>query len=164
MSNERKVEYRGQLLTIPKEYPGYNWIATNGDGSVRLFYLKPSPMQDFPWWKDNNDRFGMVLRQRQTSSVSDVGVRNWRDTLEYIGEVAEATATFANMLPRDYFTNMSLRDYFAAKAMYSLLTTMTEFPDEHWQTGLAMAAYRMADAMLAERDRLTAAEIGKAKP
>lgn len=46
---------------------------------------------------------------------------------------------------------MSLRDYFAAKAMQSLLTTIDEFPDEHWRTGVAMDAYMMADAMLAAR-------------
>ena len=46
---------------------------------------------------------------------------------------------------------MSLRDYFAAKAMHSLLTTICEFPDEHWRSGVAMDAYMMADAMLAAR-------------
>ena len=46
---------------------------------------------------------------------------------------------------------MSLRDYFAAKAMQSLLTTIDEFPDEHWRTGVAKDAYMMADAMLAAR-------------
>ncbi len=45
----------------------------------------------------------------------------------------------------------TLRDYFAAKAMQSLLTTIDEFPDEHWRTGVAMDAYQMADAMLAAR-------------
>ncbi len=48
---------------------------------------------------------------------------------------------------------MSLRDYFAAKAMQSLLTTIDEFPDEHWRTGVAMDAYMMADAMLKARDK-----------
>lgn len=46
---------------------------------------------------------------------------------------------------------LSLRDFFAAKAMQSLLTTIDEFPDEHWRTGVAMDAYAMADAMLAVR-------------
>ena len=46
---------------------------------------------------------------------------------------------------------MSPRDYFAAKAMQSLLTTIDEFPDEHWRTGVATDAYSMADAMLAAR-------------
>ena len=46
---------------------------------------------------------------------------------------------------------MSLRDFFAAKAMQSLLTTIDEFPDEHWRTGVATDAYSMADAMLAAR-------------
>ena len=45
----------------------------------------------------------------------------------------------------------TLRDYFAAKAMQALLTTIDEFPDEHWRTGVAMDAYAMADAMLATR-------------
>lgn len=45
----------------------------------------------------------------------------------------------------------TLRDYFAAKAMQSLLTTIDEFPDERWRTGVAMDAYAIADAMLAAR-------------
>ena len=49
------------------------------------------------------------------------------------------------------YAGMPLRDYFAAKAMQSLLTTIDEFPDEHWRTGVAMDAYLMADAMLAAR-------------
>ena len=49
------------------------------------------------------------------------------------------------------FPGMTLRDYFAAKAMQSLLTTIDEFPDEHWRTGVAMDAYMMADAMLKTR-------------
>lgn len=46
---------------------------------------------------------------------------------------------------------VDLRDFFAAKAMQSLLTTIDEFPDEHWRTGVAMDAYAMAEAMLAAR-------------
>ena len=57
--------------------------------------------------------------------------------------------------PRDHahdgHNGLSLRDYFAAKAMQSLLTTICEFPDEHWRSGVAMDAYMMADAMLAAR-------------
>jgi hypothetical protein len=45
----------------------------------------------------------------------------------------------------------TLRDYFAVRAMQSLLTTIDEFPDEHWRTGVATDAYSMADAMLAAR-------------
>lgn len=47
--------------------------------------------------------------------------------------------------------NISLRDYYAGQAMQVLLQTITEFPDEHWRTGLAKDAYAMADAMLAVR-------------
>lgn len=47
---------------------------------------------------------------------------------------------------------MTLRDYFAAKAMQSGLATNTEYPDENWRYGLALDAYKMADAMLAARN------------
>ena len=50
-------------------------------------------------------------------------------------------------------SGMTLRDYFAAKAMIALLSTITEFPDEHWRTGVAIDAYKMADAMLAESSK-----------
>ena len=49
-------------------------------------------------------------------------------------------------------SGMTLRDYFAAKAMHSLLTTVTEYPDKHWRMGVALDAYMMADAMLAARE------------
>jgi len=46
------------------------------------------------------------------------------------------------------YAGMTLRDYFAAKAMQALLTTIDEFPDEHWRTGVAVS-----DAMIKERTR-----------
>ena len=46
---------------------------------------------------------------------------------------------------------MSLRDYFAAKAMVVVLAQCTEPPDHTWRVGVAMDAYKMADAMLAAR-------------
>jgi hypothetical protein len=45
---------------------------------------------------------------------------------------------------------MSLRDYFAAKAMQSL--TGTEWRDAGECKRIAECAYKMADAMLAQRD------------
>ena len=45
---------------------------------------------------------------------------------------------------------MTLRDYFAAKAMQAFLTS-PDFTDDQWMRGYAIDAYRMADAMLAER-------------
>lgn len=53
--------------------------------------------------------------------------------------------------PSDQSEGMTLRDYFAAKAMHSLLTTITELPDETWRLGVAKDAYMMADAMLEAR-------------
>lgn len=54
---------------------------------------------------------------------------------------------------------MTLRDYFAAKvapALYSELCAgwrANEFPvDDSWADGLALDAYRIADAMLAARE------------
>ena len=55
-------------------------------------------------------------------------------------------------LDTEYQLGMTLRDYFAAKAMHSLLTTITELPDETWRLGVAKDAYMMADAMLAARE------------
>jgi len=54
-----------------------------------------------------------------------------------------------------YF-GMSLRDYFAAKALQGLLVA----PKEGWPkelqaiSSVSQAAYRMADAMLAERSKV----------
>jgi hypothetical protein len=50
---------------------------------------------------------------------------------------------------------MSLRDYYAGKAMQGLLASMP--PNTHVSDGLAdlmsVAAFRVADKMIAERDR-----------
>lgn len=49
-------------------------------------------------------------------------------------------------------TGMSLRDYFAAKAMTAMLTHEVngDWPEHQ---NVAMHAYNMADAMLAEREK-----------
>lgn len=47
---------------------------------------------------------------------------------------------------------MSLRDYFAAKAMVGWLSTW-EFDESVHGASLAEFCYRIADAMLAERER-----------
>ena len=46
---------------------------------------------------------------------------------------------------------MTLRDYFAAKAMQIVLYQCDCFPDTDWRDGVAMDAYKMADAMLKAR-------------
>lgn len=51
---------------------------------------------------------------------------------------------------------MTLRDYFAAKVLPSVYTECVrqaniEGFDEHWETGVALDAYRIADAMIAAR-------------
>lgn len=46
---------------------------------------------------------------------------------------------------------MKLRDYFAAKAMQVNLAQCNSFPDESWRNGVALDAYKMADAMMAAR-------------
>jgi hypothetical protein len=48
---------------------------------------------------------------------------------------------------------MTLRDYFAAKAMQIVLYQCDCFPDTDWRDGVAMDAYKMADAMLKARGR-----------
>ena len=59
-----------------------------------------------------------------------------------------------------YFTekhaiSMTLRDYFAAKAMPSILSYFLKeefhLKDDSWMEGVAMDAYKMADAMLEAR-------------
>ena len=60
---------------------------------------------------------------------------------------------------RQYIKGMTLRDYFAAKALNSVYTTAMEdanngsgifsYPD--WRVGLAIDAYKMADAMMEAR-------------
>jgi hypothetical protein len=46
----------------------------------------------------------------------------------------------------------TLRDYFAAKAMQIVLYQCDCFPDQDWRDGVAMDAYKMADAMLKARE------------
>ena len=48
---------------------------------------------------------------------------------------------------------MSLRDYFAAKAMQSLIVVDIGHIDETWVTQMTTVAYRLADAMLREREK-----------
>lgn len=53
---------------------------------------------------------------------------------------------------------MTLRDYFAAKVLPSVYTEYVrqaniEGFDEHWETGVALDAYRIADAMIAARGK-----------
>ena len=46
---------------------------------------------------------------------------------------------------------VSLRDYFAAKAMEVDYTLAKNFTDPDWRYGIALEAYKMADAMLKAR-------------
>lgn len=54
-------------------------------------------------------------------------------------------------------TGMTLRDYFAAKVLQGLLAC-GEAHDEHTSMVTAGAAYKMADAMLAARERCEVTE------
>ena len=53
----------------------------------------------------------------------------------------------------DEVRGITLRDYFASKAMQATLTTNDCYPDENWRIGIAMDAYKMADAMLEVQER-----------
>ena len=46
---------------------------------------------------------------------------------------------------------MTLRDYFAAKAMEVDYTLAKNYTDPDWRYGIALDAYKMADAMLKAR-------------
>ena len=65
---------------------------------------------------------------------------------------SETTEQNARQKAIPSMAELDMRDYFAAKAMPSLLSTVTEFPDEHWMVGVAVDAYAMADAMLSARE------------
>lgn len=62
---------------------------------------------------------------------------------------------------KEHGTGMTLRDYFAAKALAAVFTdAMAEaregsglFQDPDWREGIALDAYKYADAMLAERQK-----------
>lgn len=63
--------------------------------------------------------------------------------------------------PASYYTDdgewakrdgMTLRDYFAAKAMEVDYTLAKNFTDPDWRYGIALDAYKMADAMLKARE------------
>lgn len=47
----------------------------------------------------------------------------------------------------------TLRDEFALASMQVGLAINTAYPDENWRYGLALDAYKMADAMLAAREK-----------
>ena len=47
---------------------------------------------------------------------------------------------------------MTLRDHFAAKAMEVDYTLAKNFTDPDWRYGIALDAYKMADAMLKARE------------
>ena len=52
--------------------------------------------------------------------------------------------------PEIYY-GMTLRDYFAAKAMQVDYELAKEYSDPDWIIGIALDAYKMADAMLKAR-------------
>lgn len=62
---------------------------------------------------------------------------------------------------QDSHDGMLMLDYFAAKAMQTLLSQITEFPDEHWRVGLALDAYSMADAMITAKQIIAQKESSK---
>lgn len=49
------------------------------------------------------------------------------------------------------YSGMTLRDYFAAKAMQVDYKLANNFADPEWRYGIALDAYKMADAMLRAR-------------
>ena len=53
--------------------------------------------------------------------------------------------------PEIYY-GMTLRDYFAAKAMQVDYELAKNYSDPDWRIGVALDAYKMADAMLKARD------------
>lgn len=56
--------------------------------------------------------------------------------------------------PVGSYAGMTLRDYFAAKAMQSLMHTQyVDMTYEGEPAAMAFEAYRLADAMLAERSK-----------
>lgn len=57
-----------------------------------------------------------------------------------------------------YTTGMTLRDYFAAKAMQNFMQNFLSndlelIATNDWKNGLANDAYKMADAMMKERNK-----------
>lgn len=50
-----------------------------------------------------------------------------------------------------YGTGISIRDYFAAKAMQVDYESVKKYSDPDWRIGVALDAYKMADAMLKAR-------------
>ncbi len=50
---------------------------------------------------------------------------------------------------REQFFGATLRDYFAAKAMAAYVSTTQMYPDAN----IAILSYRLADAMIAERNK-----------
>ncbi len=61
------------------------------------------------------------------------------------------TGGYAFPIGPDTSSGMTLRDYFAAAAMQGLIAEMEEYHPQAYEAW-AKRAYRLADAMIAERD------------
>ena len=62
------------------------------------------------------------------------------------------TGQNANQRVAPLLAAIDLRDYFAAKAMEVDYTLAKNFTDPDWRYGIALDAYKMADAMLKARE------------
>ncbi len=70
------------------------------------------------------------------------------------GGPAFPTKNYQSVVPvsTGYSEGISVRDYFAAKAMQAHMVGRGEFADSNKQT-IAECAYKMADAMLSQREK-----------
>jgi hypothetical protein len=80
---------------------------------------------------------------------NDTGGTAFPATLEYIiGHQDNGVPIYG----KDSYPGMTLRDYFAAKALQGFLASSTMFDQS--DPVVSTYAYRMADAMLAERNKI----------
>jgi hypothetical protein len=66
---------------------------------------------------------------------------------------SKSTGRYTRAFPSDLSLGMTLRDYFAAQVLPSMYSGPDDFRNTHEAEQCAVAAYRYADAMMAQRNK-----------
>ena len=56
----RWVDGFTDLPQIRRDFPEYKWIAIDGDGEVVIYEAKPRWDDDYDWWEEGGDSFGIA--------------------------------------------------------------------------------------------------------
>lgn len=78
--------YMGEDIFIGESLKGYRWIATDSDGSIRLYYHEPEQcyprgFTNSPYWKDDLYALSHTLKVCPSGCCN-----NWRNSLRSLDE------------------------------------------------------------------------------